>query len=244
MNGWQLAYDGFDPADEGLREALCTIGNGYFATRGALPEASADDVHYPGTYVAGCFNRLVTEISGRDVENEDMVNAPNWLCLTFRVEGGPWLDLRTVTVLSHTLSLDLRRGLLTRFTRFRDEAGRTSSVTQRRFAHMDSPHLACLETTLAGEDWSGRVEILSALDGTVENTGVPRYRQLSHAHLAPVEETVEQNGVMTLVVETSQSHVRVAESASLAVNGYNFGCGQLVCGWPHWGLIDQELRDG
>jgi trehalose/maltose hydrolase-like predicted phosphorylase len=49
MTAWTLAYDGFDPASEGLREALCTLGNGYFATRGAAPESSADDVHYPGT---------------------------------------------------------------------------------------------------------------------------------------------------------------------------------------------------
>ena len=64
MNAWALTYEGFDPADEGLREALCTLGNGYFATRGAVPEASADEIHYPGTYVAGCFNRLSTEIAG------------------------------------------------------------------------------------------------------------------------------------------------------------------------------------
>ena len=30
-------YQGYDPGQEGLREALCTLGNGYFATRGALP---------------------------------------------------------------------------------------------------------------------------------------------------------------------------------------------------------------
>ncbi|MEU1481951.1 hypothetical protein [Streptomyces sp. NPDC005760] len=29
--------------------SLCTLGNGYLATRGALPECAADDVHYPGT---------------------------------------------------------------------------------------------------------------------------------------------------------------------------------------------------
>ena len=58
MNDWLLIYEGFDPDEEGLREALCTLGNGYFATRGAWPESSADGVHYPGTYVAGCYNRL------------------------------------------------------------------------------------------------------------------------------------------------------------------------------------------
>ncbi len=32
---WSLVYEGFDPAREGIRESLCTLGNGYFTTRGA-----------------------------------------------------------------------------------------------------------------------------------------------------------------------------------------------------------------
>lgn len=35
--GWIWAYEGYDPEKERLREALCTLGNGYFATRGAAP---------------------------------------------------------------------------------------------------------------------------------------------------------------------------------------------------------------
>ncbi|MDN5368456.1 MAG: hypothetical protein PWP05_1171, partial [Thermovirga sp.] len=71
MSSWNFIYDGFEPEKEGLREALCTLGNGYFATRGAAAESDADGVHYPGTYLAGGYNRLKTEIAGRVVENED-----------------------------------------------------------------------------------------------------------------------------------------------------------------------------
>jgi trehalose/maltose hydrolase-like predicted phosphorylase len=117
VNPWVLAYDGVDPPGEGLREALCTLGNGYFATRGAAPEAAADAVHYPGTYVAGCYNRLTSQVAGREVENEDLVNVPNWLPLTLRPEGGAWLDLARQEVLGHRQELDLRRGVLTRLLR-------------------------------------------------------------------------------------------------------------------------------
>jgi trehalose/maltose hydrolase-like predicted phosphorylase len=103
---WTLTYDGFDPASERLREALCTLGNGYFATRGAAPEAAAGDVHYPGTYVAGCYNRAVSRVGGREVENEDLVNLPNWLPLTFRAQGGDWLDLSRQEVLGLRQELD------------------------------------------------------------------------------------------------------------------------------------------
>jgi len=53
MNSWKLIYEDFQPSKESLREALCTLGNGYFATRGAAPESEADKIHYPGTYLAG-----------------------------------------------------------------------------------------------------------------------------------------------------------------------------------------------
>src|SRR5690606_32610956 len=44
---WRLHYEGYDPAAEPLRETLCTLGNGYWATRGAAPESSEGPIHYP-----------------------------------------------------------------------------------------------------------------------------------------------------------------------------------------------------
>ena len=40
MSAWSLVYEGYDPASETLRETLCTLGNGYFATRGASTDRS------------------------------------------------------------------------------------------------------------------------------------------------------------------------------------------------------------
>ena len=118
MNPWVLSYEGFDPAHEGLREALCALGNGYFVTRGAAAESGADDVHYPGTYLAGGYNRLTTEIAGRKIENEDLVNMPNWLVLEFRIGDGKWFRPRDAEMLAYTQELDLRRGVLARTMRF------------------------------------------------------------------------------------------------------------------------------
>ena len=186
MNAWTLAYDGFDPPGERLREALCTLGNGYFATRGAAPEAAADAVHYPGTYVAGCYNRLTSRVGGREVENEDLVNAPNWLPLRFRLAGGQWFDAGQAELLEHHLELDMRHGTLLRRLRWRDADGRQTSVTQRRFVSMKDEHLAGLETTFVAENWSGTLEVQSGLDGRVVNAGVKRYRDLNGRHLTVV----------------------------------------------------------
>jgi alpha,alpha-trehalase len=213
VNEWLLVYEDFIPEKEGLREALCTIGNGYFATRGSAPESGPDDVHYPGTYVAGCYDRLSTEVAGRTVENEDLVNVPNWLPVTFRIDGGAWFDVASVELLEHQQELDMRRGVLTRTVRFRDDGDRHTTLTQRRFVSMSEPHAAGLETTLLAEDWSGRVEIRSALDGRVVNAGVPRYRNLRGDHLVQLDQWALGEDAIVVLVETRDSHIRIAEAA-------------------------------
>jgi trehalose/maltose hydrolase-like predicted phosphorylase len=217
VNAWTLDWDGFEPSGERLREALCTLGNGYFATRGAAPEAAAGEVHYPGTYVAGLYNRLVSRVADREVENEDLVNVPNWLPLTFRPEGGPWLDPHQLDVLAYRQELDLRRGVLTRSFRVRDGEGRATGVTQRRFVHMADPHLAGLETTVVPENWSGSLEVRSALDGRVTNAGVERYRALDGRHLLPIEAGQAGDDTVWLLVETRTSGVRIAQAARTRV---------------------------
>ncbi|HXV23192.1 MAG TPA: glycosyl hydrolase family 65 protein [Alphaproteobacteria bacterium] len=211
--GWKLVYEGFDPAREGLREALCALGNGYFATRGAAEETEADDVHYPGTYLAGGYNRLQTDIAGRQIENEDLVNLPNWLPLTFRPEDGDWLNLRRVELLEYRQELDLERGLLERRLRVRDAEGRETSLASRRLVHMGLPHLAAMQVTLRPENWSGVAVVRTALDGRVINSGVERYRQLNNKHLVSFEAGTSSEDAILLIVETNQSRLRIAEAA-------------------------------
>ncbi len=216
-NSWMLLYEGFEPSKENLREALCTLGNGYFCTRGAAPESEADNIHYPGTYLAGGYNRLKTEIAGRVVENEDLVNMPNWLLTKFRLEDGEWFNLMSVDILSYLQELNMKEGSLTRTVRFRDRQNRETTLVQRRFVSMANMHLAALEITIIPENWSGRIQILNALDGTVINAGVERYKQLNSKHLMPIKSGTPGNDMMYLLVETNQSHIRVAEAARTRV---------------------------
>jgi len=214
---WTFAYQGFDPDEEPLREALCTLGNGYFATRGAAPESAADDVHYPGTYVAGLYNRLITEIAGREISNEDLVNVPNWLHLQFRIGGGDWFSLPGTPVEDYQQELDLRRGVLTRSFVVADDRGRRTRVVQERFVHMENPHAAGLRTTFLPENWSGRIQVESAIDGRVVNAGVARYRKLNNRHLVPLETGHPDDQSIYLQAETTQSKVRIAVAARTGV---------------------------
>jgi trehalose/maltose hydrolase-like predicted phosphorylase len=212
-------YDGYDSAGQRLRESLCTLGNGYLATRGALPECSADGVHYPGTYVAGCYDRLTSEVAGRRVENEDMVNLPNWLPLRFRLAGGEWLTPDTATVLDHRYVLHLSCGSLERRTRYGLGDGKALSVHQLRLVHMADPHLAALRTEFTAEGFADELEVEAALDGGVTNAGVPRYRDLDGRHLTHVHAGTAAPDTMWLRCRTVTSDIRVATAARLTADG-------------------------
>ncbi len=210
---WTYTFEGYDPQQEKLREAICTVGNGYFATRGAAPESQAGQVHYPGTYAGGVYNRLVDLIGGTQADHESLVNLPNWLPLTFRIDGGDWFDVDAVTLLDYRQTLDLRGAVLTRELRFRDDTGRTTSVTQHRFVAMNQPHVAALQATIVAVDWSGTIEVRSTLDGNVRNSLVERYRDLASNHLQGLEKDVLSENSVLMTVETTQSKIPVALAA-------------------------------
>ncbi|MGM0586675.1 MAG: glycoside hydrolase family 65 protein, partial [Pseudomonadota bacterium] len=214
-DGWRLVYENYAPEQEGLRETLCTLGNGVFFTRGAAPDSWADGVHYPGTYLAGGYDRLTTHVAGRDIENEDLVNLPNWLVFMIRIEDGPWLRPAACEHLDYRQELDLERGLLSRSLRFRDPEGRTLRWQERRLMSLQDPHLAGLEVEITAEDWSGRLSLRSGLDGSVINDGVARYRNLRGRHLETLDRGRDEAGPIWLLSRTVQSRLEVAMAARL-----------------------------
>jgi trehalose-phosphatase len=213
----ELLYEGFDPAEEGLRETLTSTGNGYICIRGAAEWDEADDVHYPGTYAHGIYNRETTIMAGRPVLNEDLVNLPNPLALNFRHVDEKMRGLGDVEVLGYRHEYDARNAVLARRVRFSDETGRVTSLTSRRFVSMNRMHQAGLAWDLVPENWSGRIELVTAIDGRVLNRGVLRYRDLEGRHLDPQSPRIYEPDVIALKARTRQSRIEIAEAARTRV---------------------------
>ncbi len=217
LSSWKIAYDKFEPEQEGLRETLCTVGNGYFATRGVIPEALASKIHYPGTYIAGIYNQLATNIAGRRVTHENMVNCPDWTFLTFKVGDGEWFYPSTGGILSYKQELDMKKGILIRRIRFQDHRGQRTLIETNRIAHMAEPHFGVMRYVITPENYSGWIRIRTMLDGTVLNVGVQRYRRQSSKHWKSCSMGIFSRNGIFLSMKTNQSDIEVVEAAKIRV---------------------------
>jgi HAD superfamily hydrolase (TIGR01509 family) len=208
QDGWNLVYQGFDPGDEKLRETLTTVGNGYLGTRGCFEGERASFSFYPGTYIAGVYNKVPSQVEGRTIYNNDLVNCPNWLPVEYRVGKGEYVSPLSLEILSYRHCLDMREGVMERSLVAKDNLGRITRIHSRRMASMDNPHLCALSYELTPLNYSAPITFRSSLDGNVKNDGVPRYRQLTSEHLVFVNGGKGGEGIF-LHVKTSASDYQI-----------------------------------
>ena len=211
-DGWNLTYDRFKPEEEKLRETLCTVGNGYLGTRGAFEGAYASGSHYPGTYIAGIFNKVSTRIQGRDIYNNDFVNCPNWHLIEFKIGRGDFINPMEMERVSYKQNLNMQKGYMERTLVCKDWLGRLNRIYSKRIASMADPHICAVRYTITPLNYSAPLTIRSSLDGTIINKGVARYSTLTSKHLTPVSEGETRNGIY-LHVRTNQSGYDVVMSA-------------------------------
>ena len=212
-------FDSYSPEDERRRESLLLLGNGVLSVRGAATSAAGGESHYPGTYHGGTYNRLADTIEGEPVENESLVNLPNWLPLEFRTDRTDgWCAVGCAEILDYRHSLDAAEATTLREATLRS-GGARFRLRERRLVSMCQPNVAALQVELTPLDWSGRIEIRSLIDGAVENAGVARHRHYDGRHLLIRRLEEVGPGILLVGAETNQSHVRIGVAARTRVSG-------------------------
>ncbi len=82
---------------------------------------------------------------------------------------------------------------------------------------MDNPHLAATTYEVTPLNYSAHFTFQTGINGAIINDGVVRYRQLNQRHLKPVK-TGTSGKIAYLVVETTQSAVKVAEAYKINIS--------------------------
>ena len=159
MDNWHVVENTFDPKQLHHKETVFTIGNGYLSTRGAFEE------RYPGemraTFLHGVFDDAPVVFT-------ELANAPDWLEMNIFLAGERF-SLDKGTLLSFTRTLDLHTATLTRNLRWRSPRGRETQLVFERFASLADEHLCMVKVTVTPENYSGRVEVRTGINGEADN---------------------------------------------------------------------------
>ncbi len=190
-------------------QALQTVGNGYFCTRGADYEErqGPDAWGYAGTYFSTIRNTRKSVIAGQPVFNEDLVNAINWLPLTFKIDGGDWFKPHESELLRYEKDIHFMDGAFTRLLTFRHSDGKETQVTARHCASMADKHLAAVEYSVTPLNYSGVIVVKAGLHADHINDGVSRYAKLDQHHLDRLAEGGAADGSFYVSVQTHPSMV-------------------------------------
>lgn len=105
--------------------------------------------------------------------------------------------------------------------RIEDELGRRTRLTDRRLVHLADQHLAGLEMRITAENWQGRIEIESAIDGGVRHTLVADDRELAGRHIRVLDAGTDADDTIWLRARTVQSgiDIDVATRLRIAIDG-------------------------
>jgi HAD superfamily hydrolase (TIGR01509 family) len=215
---WHLRFDDPGPDQEGAVETLCTLGNGFLATRGSRPWSRDDGRSYPGTYLAGVYDRARVNVDGRSAELESLVNQPHWSSFSFRASEGEWLGAPGVDVERHRVTLDLRSGILVRRCVVSDAAGHRTALVERRIVSMAEPHMTAQELSCMPLNWTGTLRMRAGIDASIVDDETIEDRLLGPRHLEVSDRGADPDTVW-LAVRTLQSHVTVAMASRYRVSG-------------------------
>lgn len=174
IEAWRITETGFDTESHFLDETLFALGNGYIGLRGTHEEGYGGPLgtSLDGTYLNGFYEsepiHYPESAYGLAKTNQFMLNVPNAKGIELWIEDERF-DLLQGEILNYERTLDFRTGILSRSVEWLSPQGRRISVCSERIVSFQHKHLFALRYTLKSLNFSGRVKLISALDGHVKN---------------------------------------------------------------------------
>src|SRR3546814_18733652 len=107
-------------------------------------------------------------VEGREVEDEHLVNAPNWLLLDLRIDEGRWWSEGGLQTPDERRDLDLRRAVLTRTALLTAADGRPLHITQCLRASIARPPFASTDTVADAGGGDGVVTVRRGMGAGVQ----------------------------------------------------------------------------
>ncbi|MEU5944000.1 glycosyl hydrolase family 65 protein [Micromonospora sp. NPDC047465] len=196
-------------------ESIFALGNGWVGWRGNLDEGAPYGM--PGSYLNGFHERreLTYPEDGYAFPqlSDTVISAPNAALIRLWVDGEP-LDVRTGSLRTHERVLDLRAGVVERYTEWVSPAGHGVRVRSTRLVSLPRRPVAAVRWSV--EPLGGTVDVrvcadLLANERVPERSDDPRAASVIHDPLtAEYRHSNGHDGVLVHRTERSGQRVAVA----------------------------------
>lgn len=214
IDPWIISEKDFHPDRSRVSEAVFSLGNEYMGVRGYFDEG------YSGNKLVGSyFNGIYSEVDiNRPVNYKGMadiwhfmVSAVDWLYTRIKIDD-ELLDLNKSKISNFERKLDLKRGVLTRQFIWHSRFGKQLKITFIRFLSMMSPQVGYQRIVFEPLNFSGEVQITSALDFS------PVHEQLQNKNYWIVEKKKHYDDIWAILGKTERVGQHLMSSFTLDVD--------------------------
>ncbi|MCK9498046.1 MAG: hypothetical protein M0Q45_00915 [Bacteroidales bacterium] len=241
-DSWIIKFNDFDSERQYYRENFMALGNGYFATRSNFCFEKASDIHFPATYMSGVYNKLISEINAEKISWHEIVNCPNWVFASFKIEEEEWFNFKDVKLIDFERRLDLKKGILSAWFLIEDHKQRKSMLEVIRCVSMDNKNLAGQEFSITPLNYSGKISIKTSLDANITNFINTDCVQKTRTHL--LKPTLSSDGnILNLKTKTSESNIEISVSAVVNSNLENASFEVLIDDWEISAVYSSQLAE-
>src|SRR5450756_45130 len=222
---WCLTETSLDLDLLAQSESVFALSNGHIGLRGNLDEG--EPYGLPGTYLNSLYEDRPLPYAeagyGFPDTGQTVINVTNGKIIRLLVDDEPF-DIRYGVVQSHTRTLDLRAGTLTRNVVWTSPAGRTVQVTSVRLVSLTQRAVAAISYTVSPVDQPMRLVLMSELVANEEIPTIPGDPRAASVLASPLvsEEHMAVDGARpraVLVHGTRLSKLRLAAAMCHEVSG-------------------------
>ncbi|MCF8001447.1 MAG: glycoside hydrolase family 65 protein [Halanaerobiales bacterium] len=187
---WIISESEFKTENQAKFETIFSLGNGYMGARASLEEKTPGETR--GFYLAGIFDKYPGEVT-------EMPNLPDWIQTDIYINGEKF-NIYEGKVHQYSRYLNLKEGTLIRDFIWENNKGEMIRFNFERIISMANLHTAIAKVNIQPINFSGKIEIVSGINGRVSNSGTQHLKE-------GVKRLIEDD--IVYIPETQKSKVKL-----------------------------------
>jgi trehalose/maltose hydrolase-like predicted phosphorylase len=218
IKDWEVIEEDFSVENNYRTETIFALGNGFIGMRGNFEEgySGPTGTGLEGTYINGFYESETIkypEIAyGFAEKSQTMLNVTNSKIIRLYIDNEEFNILKG-SVESYSRVLDMKNGLLKRSLIWCSSTGRKVKIDIQRLVSFNCKNLAVINYEVTPINFSGKVELISMIDGNVSNLTAendPRVGSGLHGRVLSVLEKQLNGGSGLVVQKTKKSRLSIA----------------------------------